>query len=350
MSAALAGRPKMLLCALLVACSPQPPATLPDPDVAADLGDVHMLRWTTRADDGVLGHALEPGNLLRLDAQRKVIAGRSRSVPTDQTVDIVVSRESSADVAGGDGVFAASLRGTHATHVAYHVRITGYLEFAPDQLVYAMSSGCCLNGTVSPSCGDAFVTRLLRGTGTAAHLQRISGEAKVSATELLHAKGGSAFRKLSESSFIDAYFAFELASLPALCAKLPPESEVEPLSIAAPNNCFSSVIDSDGRRVSSAWHLPTADVCQQVAQQQCQRAKGSLFCQARFGSNGAGQELNVLLPTSPLPAGSAEPAPQRDRARAGRAAPSGNETPAPGVPANSATQPQKAPEGAAPPK
>lgn len=279
--------------------------TLPDPDADLGLGNVVMMVWTTRDHEGLLGHALEPVDVYRVDPHRKVVEGEPRWVPTDQTLQVMVTRSVSAEVGAGHGVVSAQAQASSGSHIAYDVRITGYLELPPSSLHYAAASGCCLGGNASSSCGDEYVVRLMRGSGTVQYLQRLQGDVSVEATEILKARGGASFRKLSESTFRDAYFAYELVPLSVLCSRVAPEDEVEVLAVGAPDTCFLNVFHEDGSRESSAFKLPDEHLCREVSQRRCGAVKGALACQATFKPSSA--ERGVELPLEPRPA--VEPVP-----------------------------------------
>lgn len=257
------------------------------------LGDVVMLTWTTRAPEGLLGHALEPGAVIRVDPHRRVVEGKERWVPNDQTLTVVVSAEETASLGAGYGPLGAKAGLGHATHVAYEVRITGYLELPPDSLTYAKTSACCLGGETSASCGEWYVVRLMRGTGKAQYLQQVSAEAGITAVELVHAKGGTAYRRLNEMSFKDAYFAYEVVPMSSLCRRVAPEEEVEALAVRAPDNCWAQAIRGDGTRQAHAWYMPSSALCRQVAQRHCNESEGAVGCHASYGREGQTESMEL---------------------------------------------------------
>jgi hypothetical protein len=293
-------------------CAPQTPeSTLPDPNTDLGLGDVVMLTWTTRAPEGLLGHALEPG-VLRIDPHRRVVEGEARWVPNDQTLTVVVSAEETASLGAGYGPLGAKAGLGHATHVAYEVRVTGYLELPPDSLKYATASACCMGGAPSASCGEWYVVRLMRGTGKAQYLQQVSAEAGVTAVELVHAQGGTAYRRLNEMSFNDSFFAYEVVPMSALCSRVAPEEEVEVMAVRAPDNCWAQAVRGDGTRDAHAWYMPSSALCRQVAQRHCDSSEGAIGCHASFGREGETESMDlkpgeavaitVAVPTESAPA------------------------------------------------
>lgn len=282
-------------------CAPAQPPSLPDPNTDMGLGDVVMMTWTTRESDGLLGHVLEPIDGLSVDPHRKVIIGKPHLAETDQTLRVVVSLGHSASVGGGYGPVGAEVNGARATHVAYEVRITGYYEYPVDELRYGPSSGCCVGGNVSSTCGNAYVSRLIRGTGKAQHLVELSAGASVNAVQVVKAEGGTQFRKLSESHFSETYFAYELAPMETLCSRLSAEEEMEVERIEAPKNCFITRIDNEGVRKSSSYALPSRELCEKLATRKCKsEAEDSLTCEARFATEG-GSEALTLSPSETAP-------------------------------------------------
>lgn len=137
---------------------------------------------------------------------------------------------------GGVPTVSAHASLSRATHVAYDVRVSGYLELFPDEAKYAPASSCCQGGMVAETCGTSYVTRLIRGSGTVQHLQKLDASAGVEAGELVRARGGTSYRRLNETSFVDAYFAYQLELLASLCSRLSPDDEMETLAVQAPNH------------------------------------------------------------------------------------------------------------------
>src|SRR5688572_4481022 len=170
---------------LLGACggTKKDPAQFAAVDADLGLGDVVMMTWTTREAAGLLGHALSAGEL-SVDPHRRAMTGAEHFVPTDQTLSIVVSRDHTASVGAKYGPVGGQAEGAATTHVAYEVRITGYLELGPTDLRYRAESGCCAGGALSGSCGDYYVMRLMRGSGKAEYLQKLEGKMSVSAVDV----------------------------------------------------------------------------------------------------------------------------------------------------------------------
>lgn len=290
---------------LVTSCAPSVPATLPDPNADVGLGDVQLLVWTTRSESGLLGHALSPGSG-KIDPNRKVVDGSQHLTPTDQHL-IVVSAQT-LDVGAGAGAAGVSVNANvnRATHVAYDVRISGYLELFPDDARYVPGSSCCQAGVVSDTCGDRYVTRLIRGSGTVEHLQKLDATAGVEASELVKAHGGTTYRKLNKTSFVDAFFAYQLEPLATLCGRLSPEQEMETLAVSAPSNCWVQAHLEDGSRQSRAWHVPDATLCRKLAEHHCGAQAHVAACTASFSSDGQATPLplfsEVATPAVPAPA------------------------------------------------
>lgn len=293
---------------LLAACGgAKTPADLAAADADLGLGDVVMMTWTTREAAGLLGHALSAEGL-SIDPHRRAMIGAERFVPTDQTLSIVVSRDYTASVGAKYGPVGGKAEGASTTHVAYEVRITGYLELGPTDLKYRPESACCAGGTLSGSCGDYYVMRLIRGSGKAEYLQKLKGSASASAMDVVHASGGAAFRKLSTSHFEDTYFAYELAPLDGVCALLTPEEEMAPMQVAAKDNCYFTAYRESGERVTEAWHLPDARLCWTVAELHSHGVESLLEFNVRFANAGSSRILSAadaVKPPEPDPAAQA---------------------------------------------
>jgi hypothetical protein len=270
------------------------PATpvLPDPDTDLGLGEVVLLAWTTRSPEGLLGHAMEPGTT-RVDPHRKAVSGEPHWVETSQKMRIVVSHRVKAEVAAGQGPVGASAGVGRATHVAYDVHLTRYLELPPESLRYAAASGCCLEGHPTDACGERYVVRLMWGSGSVEYLQQIDANAEVSAAEIVHARGGTAYRRLNEMSFEDAFFAYEAAPLEGLCAKVAPEDEVAPLAVAAPPNCRVHAYREDGTREAKAWRVPDEALCRKIADRTCRDLRDVVACQVTFGAGDSVRTFTV---------------------------------------------------------
>jgi hypothetical protein len=196
-----------------------------------------------------------------------------------------------------------------ATHVAYDVQVTGYLELMPEDAKYLPGCGCCQGGAVSASCGDSYITRLIRGTGTVQHLQKLEASAGVEASELVRAHGGTTYRRLNQTRFVDAFFAYQLEPLASLCGRLSPEQELETLAVSAPNNCWVQAHLDDGSRQARAWHVPDAALCQKLAQHHCKSQEHLAACSASFGSDGQVTPLSLEGSAVPAPVPVPAPAP-----------------------------------------
>jgi hypothetical protein len=282
--------PPMLrsLCAIGVVastgCAPMQP-TLPDPNADVGLGDIALLVWTTRSPSGLLGHAYD-AKTGKVDAHRKVVDGPPRETPTSQRLVMVSAQTLAAEGEAGTVGFSANAKVDRATHVAYDVRVSGYLELSPDDSKYLPGCGCCQGGGVAESCGDRYVTRLIRGSGKVQHLRQLEVSAGVAASELVKARGGTTYRLLNQTEFEDSFFAYQLEPLRSLCGRLAPEDELETLAVKAPNNCWVQAHQEDGARESRAWHVPDAVLCRKLAEHHCKKRERTVACTASFGSEG----------------------------------------------------------------
>jgi hypothetical protein len=269
---------------LVTACQPSRKPDLPDPDVDLGLGSVVLLTFATRAAEGILGHALKSGTVAGagLDPHRKPISGQPREVQTSQHLRLVVRVVEDVGLGGGYGPAHAHVAASRATHIAYDVKLTSYLEYTPTELRYDPHSGCCVGGTRSEACGPLYVTRLFRGSGSTQLLTEVDGRASVQAGDILEASGGRSFRKLSESSFEDAYFGYEFEDLDPLCAGLNPEQEMPMLEVPAEKNCYLTRYTNQGKREQLSWTLPDLELCTVVVEKACKDARGAVRCEARF--------------------------------------------------------------------
>ncbi len=292
---------------VLGSCAPSVPATLPDPNADVGLGDVAMLVWTTRSPSGLLGYARDDVSG-KVDANRKVVGGTPRFTPTQQHLIVVSAQTLEVGAEAGAGAIKADANVNRATHVAYDVEVTGYLELAPEEAKYLAGSGCCQGGGVSANCGESYVTRLIRGSGTMQHLHELEASAGIEASELVRAHGGTTYRRLNETRFVDAFFAYQLEPLATLCSRLSPEDELETLAVHAPNNCWVQAHLEDGSRQSRAWHVPDAALCQKLAEHHCGKQQRLAACTASFGAEGRVAPL-ALFGASATPTAGAAPAP-----------------------------------------
>jgi hypothetical protein len=291
--------PFVIWLLLLSSCTSGLPPTLPDPNSDVGLGEVELLVWTTRAPNGLLGHARERERA-KVDVNRCVARGTPRFTPTDQHLVMVRAQQLQATAEGGMPTLNAHASLSRATHVAYDVRVTGYLELFPDETKYVPSSSCCQAGMVSETCGASYVTRLIRGSGTVQHLQRLDASAGVEAAELVRARGGTSYRRLNETSFVDAYFAYQLEPLASLCSTLSPDDEMETLAVQAPNNCWVQAHLEDGTRHSRAFRSPDSAVCRKLAEHHCKAQVHMAACTASFGADGQAAPL-ALFEANPSP-------------------------------------------------
>jgi hypothetical protein len=288
----------LLALPLVPACAPTVQPTLPDPNADVGLGEVALLVWTTRSPSGLLGHPRDAATG-KVDANRRVVSGNPQLTPTEQHLVVVSAQTLDAGAEAGVTGMKANAAVNRATHVAYDVRITGYLELSPEDTKYLPSSGCCQGGGVSETCGESYVTRLIRGTGTVQHLQQLSATGGVEASELVRAHGGTSYRRLNETRFVDAFFAYQLEPMATLCSRLSPEDEIETMAVSAPNNCWVQAHLEDGKRESRAWHVPDAPLCKKLAEHHCQAQQRVAACTASFGRDG--QAAPLALGDEPAP-------------------------------------------------
>jgi hypothetical protein len=297
------------VCLLLLArCAPSVPPTLPDPNADVGLGEVALLVWTTRSPSGLLGHPRDEASG-KVDANRRVVDGKPQFTPTEQHLVVVSAQTIDVGAEAGVTGMKASANVNRATHVAYDVQVTGYLELLPDDAKYLPGSGCCQGGAVSETCGGSYITRLIRGTGSVEHLQQLSATAGVEASELVRAHGGTAYRRLNKTSFVDAFFAYQLEPLASLCSRLSPEDEIEMLAVNAPNNCWVQAHLEDGTRQARAWHVPDPALCQKLAEHHCKSQPHLAACSASFGADGQATPLALGGATAPVEAVPAATAP-----------------------------------------
>jgi hypothetical protein len=265
-----------------------------------------MLPWTTRTADGLLGHALEAGEELRIDRTRRVVRFEPRWSETDQHLTLV--SEASSVVGAEAGTFAAKagVAAAEVTHVAWYLHVQGYLEVPGDKEQYEVASSCCLLGQVSETCGDWYVTRVIWGSGRVQLLHRLEASAHVDAVELVSAHGGTSYRVLNEMTFDKAFFAYEVSPLAALCRTVAPGEEMAPLSVAAPDNCWVHIYAADGTRSDTAEFFPEQGICRKVAAMRCAQVTGALHCSGSY--NDGTQTLTFASEPSQTAVPSAVPA------------------------------------------
>lgn len=298
---------------LALSCAPSVQPTLPDPNADVGLGEVALLVWTTRSPSGLLGHPRDAASG-KVDANRRVVNGKPQLTPTEQHLVVVSAQTLEAGAEAGVTGMRANAAVNRATHVAYDVQITGYLELLPEDTRYQPSSGCCQGGGVSETCGESYITRLIRGTGTVQHLQQLTATGGVEASELVRAHGGTSYRRLNETRFVDAFFAYQTEPLATLCSRLSPEDEIEMMAVTAPNNCWVQAHLEDGKREARAWHVPDAALCKRLAEHHCKAQQRVAACTASFGGDGQASPLALgdepahsTVPAAPVAAPVAAP-------------------------------------------
>jgi hypothetical protein len=142
------------------------------------------------------------------------------------------------------------------------------------------------------------------------HLHKLEAKAGVEASELVRAHGGTTYRRLNETRFVDAFFAYQLEPLATLCSHLLPEQELETLAVSAPPNCWVQAHLEDGNRQARAWHLPDAALCQKLAEHHCSKLPQLAACTASFGVEGQVTPLSLF--TDKAPPVVAAPAPSKE--------------------------------------
>jgi len=291
---------------LVAACAPSVPATLPDPNADVGLGEVALMVWTTRSPEGLLGHARQSQSS-KVNPNCKVVEGTAHFTATDQ--HLVMVSEQAVELEAGAGVsgMSADARVNRATHVAFDVRVTGYLELFPKETKYVPGSGCCQGGAVSDSCGESYVTRLIRGSGKVVHLQKLGASAGVEAGDLVRARGGTTYRRLNETSFVDAFFAYQLEQLQSLCSRVAPGEEIETLAVDAPDNCWVQAYLTDGRREAQSFRVPDVALCKKLAEHHCSSRQQLAGCTASFASAGQAAPIALFEAAPPAPAEAAAP-------------------------------------------
>lgn len=298
---ALTRSPHPLLIASLLgleACAATLQPALPEPDVELGLGDVVLLTWTTRSPAGLLGHAMLP-DAIGVDPHRRVVDGNAHWVGTSQRMRFMFTRERAVQVKVDAVTAGASTGVAQATHIAYDVHLTRYLELPPDSLRYAPASCCCLEGQVTSSCGEWYVIRMMWGSGRVQFLQQVSANASISASELLRAEGGTAYRRLNEISFEDAFFAYEAVPLADLCASVQPEDELTAMFVRAPRNCWMMAQRNDGTNATMTWHLGHEQACRDVVGSHCARQKDLMSCHMTFTAGD--QTTSATIPIDAFP-------------------------------------------------
>ncbi len=278
----------------VVGCSAMLPPVLPEPDVDLGLGDVVLLTWTTRSPEGILGHAMTP-EAIGVDPHRRVVDGKARWVETSQKMRFMFTRQRSVQGKVEAGVMGATASVGQATHIAYDVHLTRYLELPPDVLHYSAASGCCFDGQVTSSCGQWYVIRMMWGSGRVQYLQQVDANASVSASDLLRAQGGTTYRRLNETSFDQSFFAYEAVPLADFCASVQPEEELPTLSVRAPKNCWALAQRSDGTSAAGAWHLSDERSCREVVRNLCSSTNDLMSCHMTFGNGEDTQRAAIPL-------------------------------------------------------
>lgn len=230
-----------------------------------------------------------------VDPHRRVVDGSPRWVETSQKMRFLFTRQRAIQGKVGTGAVGASAGIAQATHVAYDVHLTRYLELLPDSLRYATASGCCFGGEASVSCGNWYVIRMMWGSGRVQYLQQVSAEAGLSAGELLRAQGGTTYRRLNEMAFDQAFFAYEAVPLEDLCSTVHPEDELSTLTVRAPKNCWALAQRRDGTSAAGAWHLTDEKSCQEVARKHCGATQDVMSCGMTYGTGAEAHRTSIPL-------------------------------------------------------
>jgi hypothetical protein len=236
---------------------------------------------------------------LGVDPHRRVVDGTAHWVGTSQKMRFMFTRERTVQGKVDAVTAGASAGASQATHIAYDVHLTRYLELPPDSLRYSAASSCCLEGQVTSSCGEWYVIRMMWGTGRVQYLQQVSANASISAGQLLRAEGGTAYRRLNEIAFDDAFFAYEAVPLADLCASVQPEDELSAMYVRAPRNCWVMAQRNDGTHATMTWHLGNEQGCRDVASSYCAKQSGILSCHMTYSSGD--QTTSLAIPLDELP-------------------------------------------------
>ena len=232
------------------------------------LQDVILLPLTSRSSEGLLGHVLRADGVTP-DRSRTIFRGAPRMSETVQKVTVVRELSSEARIAAEYGPISAELTQGAVTHLAYVVEVTGYAEVDP-QGQYVAESDCCFNGETDPSCAPGFVLRLVRGTGVVKYLQKTEGSTELGATEYFKTKLGERYLVVDESSFEDAFFAFEPGDMQRLCSTLPDEASFAALTVAPKPNCSVMAYDARGGNHHLGRFLPDEQTCRVIAKTFCE--------------------------------------------------------------------------------
>ncbi len=285
---------------------PQKPALAIPDDNGGPLSNVILLPLTTRATDGLLGHAWDVETDLA-DPLRLVLNGTVVVTSTEQHVMFFRDTSTRAELDATVGIANAGVWASRVTHVLYDVQITSLATLATGTQRYNADSGCCLQGNPTESCASGYVYRLMRGSGTIRLLQHVEGEAALNFKEVVMARGGGKYRVVDESTFNDAYFGLELSPLQSVCRTLTPEQEIAPLKLLASPNCTINRFSGLGEKETLARQLPSEELCFSVARHYCSELAGVMACRVRFGT---ADEVDLANPVT-TPA-AAEPAPQKE--------------------------------------
>ena len=279
-------------------CAGPQKAPLPIPDDnGGPLSNVILLPLTTRATDGLLGHAWDVETDLA-DPLRLVLNGAVTVTSTDQHVMFFRDTAARAELDATIGIANAGVWASRVTHVLYDVQITSLATLATGTQRYNAESGCCLQGNPTESCTSGYVYRLMRGSGTIRLLQRIEGEISANFKEVLMARGGAKYRVVDESTFSDAYFGLELSPLQSVCRTLTPEQELAPLKLLASPNCTINRFGALGEKESLARQLPSEELCLNVAKRYCSELAGAIACRTRFGT---ADEVDLVMAATRTP-------------------------------------------------
>lgn len=272
------------------------------------LKDVILLPLTTRSWEGVLGHVLREDGVTP-DRSRTIFRGTPRFSETVQKVTVVRELSADAHVSAEYGPITAEVSEGTVTHLAYVVEVTGYAEVNP-QGEYVAESDCCFNGEADPECEQGFVLRLVRGNGVVKYLQEAESTGKLGAADYFETRLGERFRVVDESSFEDAFFAFEPGDTVRLCSTLPDDASFAAAQVAPKPNCSVMAYDMRGDNRHLARFLPDEQTCRVIAKTFCDEQPSSIRCVGSFATN---PTFSIELDANATGTGTAvaaEPAPE----------------------------------------
>ncbi len=291
---------RAILALPLWGCAPATPhSDLPVSGESAVLHGAVLLPLTVRSSVGLLGHVWSDEER-RVERSRLVLKGKPRRDETRQHVEVLGGATLLAKVGAGYSAVEASASAEQRTDVAYSVDITSYETLDPDPSAYLTDSSCCLGGQVAAACESGYVGRVLRGSGKLRYLRRLTAEASVGVGPVLHASGGESYELLDETTFVDAFFAFNPEPLDSLCSSLSPEQEMGTFQVNAAANCSVRLYTAgQGSKLVHNTYYPSADACLRAAERICAQGKEVVSCPTTYRAGDGNVTTRDLL-ASPL--------------------------------------------------